>query len=321
MRTVLESKSMIEWSINQVRNNQLSTIQKLQGSEDIIMKDHDKPLWNDFSLTPVRPYRFFLKSCSGLALLSSHPEAGKTLISLGLAQTLTRWQQPVLLVDLDWKESTLQTILQPPVFVAVENLISDPAFALKEGVVSLGGYLDFLGMNFSAFDFHKNSGVGQQIVLQLLNRLTQLGGNYAYIIFDTASGMDELNLALLQNKMTGVFVSAADPESLLDTFTLLRAVAPHLNRPDLRLILNRILDYHSGETAQHTMRYALHHFMDQEIKLLGMVPFEEDLYISGLSAFPFAKNSSAFDKIQQIARKLQGDHQAALRLQPMDYPE
>lgn len=318
-RSVVEILAVEQWSIYQVWDSQLNTLDKLQGSEDIIMKDHEKLLTNDFSPGLVRPVRYFSRNCSGLALFSSHTGAGKTLFSLGLAQALARMQQRVLLVDLDWNKATLQTILRPSVSVRVDELVAEPGQILKQGIVSLGSYFDFLGIDFSSLSLSKGEISGSYFISHLIDYLAQINKRYAYIIFDTASGMGETNLALLQHRSMGIFISSAEPESLLDTFALLKSVYPHLSRPQLRLILNQVLDYQNGESAQHTIRYALHHFMDQEIQLLGLVPFDEDLYFSGLSAFPFAKNSSVFDKIQQIAGTLQADHQVSLRMQSAAY--
>ncbi len=318
-RRVVEIQGVEEWSIYPLWNSQLNALDKLQGSEEIIMKDHEKLLTNDFSHGLVRPVRYFSRNCSGLALLSSHPGAGKTLLSLGLAQALARRQQRVLLVDLDWNKATLRTILRPSVSVRVEELVAEPGHILKQGIVTLGSYFDFLGIDFSSPSLPRGENSGSYFISHLIDCLARINKGYAYIIFDTASGMGETNLALLQHRLMGIFISSAEPESLLDTFALLKSVYPHLSRPQLRLILNQVLDYQNGESAQHTIRYALHHFMDQEIQLLGLVPFEEDLYLSGLSAFSFAKHSSVFDKIQQIAGTLQGDHQVSLQAQPAIY--
>lgn len=319
-RSVVEIQAVEEWSIYQVWNSQLNTLDKLQGSEDIIMKDHEKLLTNDLSNGRVRPVRYFSRNCSNLALFSSHSGAGKTLLSLGLAQALAHMQQRVLLVDLDWNKATLRTILRPSVSIRVDELKAEPGIILKQGIVSLGSFLDFLGIDFSSLPLPKRENSGSDFISYLIGCLAQINKEYAYIIFDTASGMGEMNLALLQHRLIGIFISSAEPESLLDTFALLKSVYSHLSRPQLRLILNQVLDYQNGESAQHTIRYALHHFLDQEIQLLGLVPFEEDLYLNGLSAFPFVKNSSVFDKIQHIAETLQGDQQVSARVQPaVDY--
>ena len=140
----------------------------------------------------------------------------------------------------------------------------------------------------------------QNLMLQLL----ELSHHYDFFIFDTPSGMSELNLALLQTAISGIFVSTADSEMLFDTYALLKAVYPHLSQPDLHLIINRVLDVHSSEEAHQSLQYALHHFLNQDIRLLSMVPLDGDVQFTELRSQPFPATSPAMVKIQQIARSL-----------------
>jgi flagellar biosynthesis protein FlhG len=304
--------------LNVCSNDEWKSANIFQGSEDLIMKDHEK-----ICLKKVRQHLpdSFLppqNKFSCLAIFSSHPEAGKTFISLGIAQSLAKFGHPVLLLDLDSEKSTLRSILHPTSIISANKLALNSQSSLLAEITSLDDNFDYLGFNFS---LPKAILLERYFIQNLLEQLADLSENYDFLIFDTPTGMSELNLALLQTKTTAIFVSTTDTESLFDTYALLTAVYPHFSTPDLYFIINGVLDIQSGEKAHQILRYAFQHFLNQEIKLLGMVPLDAELQLTDLRCRLLPDSSPALEKIQQIAQWLADNHRISFMISPLVYHE
>ena len=287
-----------------------------QGSEDLIMKDHEKICWKKAQSHHPDSFLPSQNSYSCLAIFSSHPEAGKTFISLGIAQSLAKFGKAVLLLHLDSEKSTLLSILPPPLTISEDNLALHTRSSLLAEIASLDDNFDYLGFNFSQ---SRANSLERFVIQNFLLQLVELSEHYDFVIFDTPTGMSELNLVLLQIKTTAVFISTADTESLFDTYSLLNAVYPHLSTSDLYFIINGVLDTQSGENAQQILNYAFQHFLNQEIKLLGMVPLDTELQSTGLRSPLLPDSSPALEKIQQIARWLADNERISNIVPPLVY--
>jgi len=302
--------------LNVCCNDEQKSANVFQGSEDLIMKDHEK-----FCLRKVQSHRpdSILppqNKYSYLALFSSHPQVGKTFISLGIAQSLAKYGHSVLLLDLDSEKSNLQSILHPTSAISVDKLTLDSHSSLLTEITAVDDNFDYLGFNFS---LPKAILLERYFIQTLFKQIAELAEYYDFLIFDTPTGMSELNLALLQSKIKAIFISTADTESLFETYALLKAVYPHLAAPDLHFIINGVLDPQSGEQAQQILRYAFQHFLNQEIKLLGMVPLDAELQLTDLRSRALPDSSPALEKIQQIAQWLADNHRNSFVTSPLVY--
>jgi len=287
-----------------------------QGSENNIMKDHERVCLDKKQSCLQKSCLPVPKELSSLAFFSSGSGAGKTFLSLGLARALAELGYPVLLIDLAGNESSLKSLLHPTSTFSADNLVLNSQSSLLPETITLNSNFDFLGFNFS---LSRTIVMERFFIQNLIKQLSELSNCYDFFIFDTPSGMSELNLALLQHGISGVFVSTADAETLFDTYALLKAVYPHLSQPDLHLIINRVLDVHSSEEAHQNLQYALHHFLNQDIRLLAMIPLDGDLPGTGLTSQLFPATSPAIAKIQQIARSLTADQLGSLQTNSLAY--
>ena len=281
-----------------------------QGSEINIMKDHERVCLDKKQSRLQNSFLPVPGELSCLAFFSSSSGAGKTFLSLGLAQALAELGRPVLLIDLAGNESGLRSLLHPTSTFSADELVLNPQSSLIPETITLNSNFDFLGFNFSQ---SRTVVMERYFVQNLMKQLLELSNRYDFFIFDTPSGMSELNLALLQTAISGIFVSTADAEILFDTYALLKAVYPHLSQPDLHLIINRVLDLHSSEEAHQNLQYALHHFLNQDIRLLAMIPLDGDVQFTELQSRPFPATSPAMVKIQQIARSLTAGQRGSLQ--------
>jgi MinD-like ATPase involved in chromosome partitioning or flagellar assembly len=287
-----------------------------QGSENNIMKDHERVCLDKEQRYFQKPFLPVPRELSCLAFFSSGSGAGKTFLSLGLAQTLAELGRPVLLIDLAGDEASLKSLLHPTSTFSADELILNPQAPLVPETITLNSNFDFLGFKFSQ---SKTIVMERFFIQNLMKQLSEFSNRYDFFIFDTPGGMSELNLALLQTAISGIFVSTADAENLFDTYALLKAVYPHLSRPDLQLIINRVLDVQSSEEAHQNLQYAMHHFLNQDIRLLAMIPLDGEMQDIELMSQPFPATSPALAKIRQIARSLTADQAGILQTNYLAY--
>jgi flagellar biosynthesis protein FlhG len=187
-------------------------------------------------------------------------------------------------------------------FCSEEKQSIDP-----QDVVSLNRNLDLVS-NISGEP--AESGIHFLDPFQILDLFCRVSDDYQYLIFDTHTGLNELNLVLLQECHQTIFISSTDPESVIDTYTLIKASQPYLNESDIYLIINQFVEKRISEEAHQDLDFALQHFIGYKIPLLGAIPVDDLIKFSPAEeVFPGEKTrqSEALTEIDRIAMIIHGE--------------
>jgi MinD-like ATPase involved in chromosome partitioning or flagellar assembly len=203
---------------------------------------------------------------------------------------------------MDPVDSALSRIVQNP----SRNQLSKtkwPGEYKESGLVSLNENLDFL----SNIACNKNSiASSSQNSGQLRSFKAELYP-YNYIIIDTYTGLNEINLSLLQDTDIAILITTPDATSVFETYSLIKAASTYLNEKKLYLVINKSIDADASFKAHEELNFALRHFLNYDISLLGIIPDDSSLSLAAekLAGFGDKKESQgAHAIIQQVSQRI-----------------
>ena len=131
--------------------------------------------------------------------------------------------------------------------------------------------------------------------------------SYDCVLFDTHTGLNELNLSILEQSNIAVLVSTPDAISISDTYALIKASSPYIINVDLCLVINQVLEKKTSLEIYKDLNLALRNFMEREIKLLGLIQTDDRLKnFPGKLVFQQGDPGkiSALRQIEEMAPKL-----------------
>ncbi|GAB4364628.1 MAG: hypothetical protein Kow0042_03360 [Calditrichia bacterium] len=230
---------------------------------------------------------------------------GKSSLSLYLSYELARAGERVLLVDSNLQNPNLHILTNCDPAYPVCYWLKENAVFEESALISLGDNLDLIGNK--AVDKNHQS-YYQEDGLLYLELLQPLASRYDYVVLDTQTGLSRWNLTLLMNADLCLLVTVSDPTSIIDTYTVIKAALPHLNEPNFRLIVNQVIDTKVGSEAHMNLNAALNHFLNYEVELLSLIPFDLDLMKAAVEQKPLwqmVRNSRMLKQVRKVAETLQ----------------
>lgn len=276
----------------------------IQGSEELIMKDQNQFVLRSSAGNHTNLPHLSKKCNIKILVMSGVVGVGKSFISLNLAYALARLKENVLLVDLDFQNPTLHLNTNQIPDFPINYWIKNNRIIEDKAVIPIYHNLDLLANVVDEFG-DQNPAIPE--VDQFFRLLGPLTKGYGFVVFDTHTGINELNLDLLQASDCVIFVSSTDPTSIIDTYTIIKASYPYLSRSDIQLILNQVFEKNASNEAHHNLNYALNNFLDCEINLLGAIPLDDSVKCAKIERKPhwfISDNSKALKEIQKIAEIL-----------------
>lgn len=274
---------------------------EIQGSEELIMKDQKHTILQERSgkrsnsLGSLQMYRQRIMIMSGIS------GVGKSFVSLCSAHALASFKVRVLLVDLDFQNPTLHLYTRQNPEYPIDYWLKKNKCIENYAILSICENLDLLANVTTEFGTTKHQIEGTKEFPDLMTPLLE---NYQFIVFDTHTGLSDLNLALMDNTDLILLVSSIDPGSIIDTYTFIKTSQPFLSKADLQLIINQIADENFGYEAHRNLNFALKQFLNYEINLLGLIPADDLVRTSLVERKPLwslSMTSPAFKAVQEFA--------------------
>jgi flagellar biosynthesis protein FlhG len=257
-----------------------------QGSENLIMKDHlmnrkFKGLSHTLYHPPIG------QDCPRkIVVMSGKSNVGKTFFSAVFSWLLSLKNERILLIDCDFQNSKLGEYFKP--FVDLPPLSGD------KSIKNISKNLDLITATellTTLSDSHQQS---------LSEYIDSISSGYRFVIIDTQTGLNDVNLELLIFADTGILISTADPSAILDTYMIIRGSLSHINSPDFRLVVNQLISDSNIIEMYDNLNTALSNFLNYEIGLIGTIPFDSSID-PVLNKFPFEfEDSSSVQEIEKI---------------------
>jgi len=273
---------------------------KYQGSEELIMKDQV-----NFKSKRLQRYRdsFFPspnQTAKKILVLSSQTGVGKSVLAIYLANILSQDQGRTMLVNLSrYNTSVLAWIEKLTQDGHANGKHSPESHLANASIVSLSSSLDFLDYQEDAegkfYDIENTIEYYRAIFRPFTSE-------YEYIIFDTQTGLNELNLALLKDSDKAILVSTPDASSISDIYSLIKTSSSFTTKAKFYLVINQVIEQKSSIEAHKNLNFAMRQFLDSEIELLGLIPADDFLKNLALKSHILRRNQGEFPALTNMKR-------------------
>lgn len=130
-----------------------------------------------------------------------------------------------------------------------------------------------------------------------------------YIIMDTGAGVNKTVLAFISCCDEFLILTTPEPTSLIDGYSLLKAVNHFKLKKDVKVVINRVVDDMEVDYTYNKFSNAISNFLQMDVILLGKVSEDRSLVQAVRKQEPFVisyPNCSAAKDIYAIANKLEG---------------
>ncbi|AGK97758.1 MinD/ParA family protein [Clostridium pasteurianum] len=128
-----------------------------------------------------------------------------------------------------------------------------------------------------------------------------------YIIMDTGAGINRSVLGFISCCDELILIITPEPTSLMDSYSLLKAVVHFKIKSKTKVVINRTFDKREAEETYNKFQNAVKNFLKMDISYVGSVSEDRKLVLAVKSQEPFiigSPNCAAAQDIVRIANKL-----------------
>lgn len=239
-----------------------------------------------------------------ITVTSGKGGVGKSNFVVNLGLTLQKNGKKVLIFDADVGMGNDDVLLG---FLPKYNVF-DVIFNNKniEDVIVTGPYgIKLLPGGSGMTRINEITNVQRNNFLDKLSTLEDLD----YILMDTGAGINRSVLGFIACCDELIILTTPEPTSLMDAYSLIKAVVHFKIKSKAKVVINRTLDKNEGKETYEKFRNVVKTFLKIDVDYIGNVSEDKKLVQAVRSQKPFAINSpncEAAEDILKIANKLQG---------------
>ncbi|MBP1625842.1 MAG: flagellar synthesis regulator FleN [Holophagaceae bacterium] len=208
-----------------------------------------------------------------LAVTSGKGGVGKTNVVAGLAMSLARVGQRVLVLDADFGLANLDILLGLTPTHTLEHVLRGEKI-LEE--IILDGPLGIKVIPASS-GIQELTRLDTMAELRLVQGLQRVAETQDWLLIDTAAGIHDSVVKLLMAAQEVILVTTPEPTSLVDAYAMVKVI--HLRDPQKPIwvvVNNAQVESEAEETLEQLQAAALR-FLGKELNILGMIPTDPHL--------------------------------------------
>lgn len=254
-----------------------------------------------------------------ISVTSGKGGVGKSTVVANLGVSLAQHNLRVALMDCDFGLSNLHVLLgaRPKHTLAdvvmgrvsfADALISGPA-----GVSLLGGASGVAELASMDYGQLVQAGIG----------FDQLANSFDMLLLDTAAGIHEGVISMLEVSEKVVFVITPDPTSIHDAYVTVKVLLKRKPTAAIAVLVNQAKDVSSAKLLFAKFQTFLSLYMDARAEYLGCVVRDEAVVRATRSRLPVAvaePDSASSQGLDLVARKIAGLPEPALRRRTSWWP-
>lgn len=243
-----------------------------------------------------------LFNCRVVAITSGKGGVGKTNVVAGLAVSLARLRQRVIVLDADFGLANLDILLGLSPKYTLEHVLRGER-VLEEILVEGPEGIRILPASSGIQELTR---LDTSSELRLVQGLQRVSATADWLLIDTAAGIHDSVVKLLMAAQEVVLVTTPEPTSLVDAYAMVKVI--HLRDPakPFWLLVNNGQGPDEAEETIAQLQAATERFLGRSLNVLGMVPTDPFLLQAVrqqrcvADVFPRSPSARAFTQIARV---------------------
>jgi flagellar biosynthesis protein FlhG len=237
-----------------------------------------------------------------IAITSGKGGVGKTNVVAGLAMSLAKVGQRVVVLDADFGLANIDILLGLSPNYTLEHVLRGERVIeeiMLEGphgirlIPASSGIQEFTRLDTSS-------------ELRLVQGLQRIAENTDWLLIDTAAGIHDSVIKLLIAAQEIILVSTPEPTSLVDAYAMVKVINLRDQTKPIWLLVNNAQSHEEAEETVDQIQAAAKRFLDKDINSLGLIPSDNHILQAVrqqqgiIDLFPDSPAAKAFRAISGI---------------------
>ncbi len=241
-----------------------------------------------------------------MAITSGKGGVGKTNVVAGLALSLAKLGQRVVVMDADFGLANLDILLGLSPQYTLEHVLRGEK-VLEE--ILLDGPLGVRIIPASS-GIQELTRLDTTSEMRLVQGLQRVAETADWLLIDTAAGIHDSVLKLLMAAQEVILVTTPEPTSLVDAYAMVKVLHLREATKPVWLLINNGQSLDEAQETIEQLQAATERFLGKQLKVLGMVPNDPHLLQAVrqqrgvVDLYPQSTASRAF---AALARQLLGE--------------
>ena len=198
---------------------------------------------------------------------------GKTMLTLNLASSLSKFGKKVLIFDADLGLANINVLMG---LIPKYNLyhVIKKTKELKDIILNTNEGFDLIA---GASGYSKLANLDNEQRNSLISAFSKIEKNYDFMIIDTGAGIDLNVTSFLIPADEIVVVITAEPTSITDSYGLIKSIVAQGRDSNIKIVANRIKNLTEGKRITERVINIINQFLQIKVEVLGFIPQDMDI--------------------------------------------
>lgn len=205
-----------------------------------------------------------------LSIASGKGGVGKTTLTVNLAYYLSALGKKVLILDGDMSLANVDIFLKKN----PEHSLSDffgGDISLDDILIKYSKNIHILPGSSGVLELTQLSSFQKKM---LIDGVSEMEGDYDYLLIDTASGISDEVLYLSSAAQEVFLVVQPDPASMTDSYALMKLLNQKYKTKSFSIIANQVMNDQEGLSIFQRLNLVSSKFLNVNLHYAGFVPFD-----------------------------------------------
>ena len=238
-----------------------------------------------------------------ITVTSGKGGVGKSNVAVNLAVQMCRQGKRVIVLDADFGLANVEVMFGTVPKYTLADLVyhgKKISEIISEGPMGIG----FISAGTGITGLNNLS---QEQVAYMAGSLGELDEFADVILIDTGAGISSYVLEFVLASEEVILVTTPDPSSLMDSYSLLKAIHKHPRFPEqerkILVLANRVISVNEGRQVYEKLNSVVRKFLQGRIYYVGMIPQDAALEKAvrqqqPVSIYmPYSKSAKAFESV------------------------
>jgi len=208
-----------------------------------------------------------------IAITSGKGGVGKTNVVAGLAMSLGKAGQRVVVMDADFGLANVDILLGLSPKHTLEHVLRGER-VLEEIMLEGPHGVRLIPASSGIQELTKLDAFAE---LRLVQGLQRVAENTDWLLIDTAAGIHDSVIKILMAAQEIILVSTPEPTSLVDAYAMVKVVHIRDQEKPIWLLVNNAQSREEAEETVEQIHAATQRFLGKDINNLGMIPSDNHI--------------------------------------------